>query len=112
MEIMFETAHLRVRQFESEDALSLYKNHDEAEVKKWIPNESYADLEEAQNAIKFYIRCVSRKQLPYVLAVELKETGELIGDTGANQVEGILQKWESDIQSAKNTAEKVMPQNW
>lgn len=88
MEIMFETAHLRVRQFESEDALSLYKNHDEAEVKKWIPNESYADLEEAQNAIKFYIRCVSRKQLPYVLAVELKETGELIGDTGANQVEG------------------------
>ena len=88
MDAMFETAHLRVRPFDADDALYLYKNHQEAEVKKWIPNECYTDPEEAQNAIKFYVHCVSSRQLPYVLAVELKETGELIGDTGANQVEG------------------------
>lgn len=85
---MFETEHLKIRKFRIEDAQRLYHNHLEEEVKKWIPNESYADVEETQNAINFYIECVDNGHLPYVLAVELKETGELIGDTGVNEVEG------------------------
>lgn len=88
MDYIFETEHLGIRKFEIEDAQCLYENHLETEVKKWIPNESYADIEETQEAINFYINCVNNKQLPYVLAVELKETGELIGDTGVNEVEG------------------------
>lgn len=32
--------------------------------------------------------CVNDKYLPYVFAVELKETGELVGDAGGNEVEG------------------------
>lgn len=88
MEYIFETEHLRVRKFESEDAQRLYENHLEDEVKQWIPNESYADLEETRGAINFYVDCVNNKHLPYVLAVESKETGELIGDTGVNEVEG------------------------
>lgn len=62
--------------------------------KKWIPNESYADIEETQGAINFYVDCVKNDHLPYVLAVELKETGELIGDTGINEVEGGLNEVE------------------
>ena len=85
---IFETEHLRIRRFEMEDAGRLYENHLEEEVKKWIPNESYADMEEARNAIKFYMDCVDNGRLPYVLTVKLKETGELIGDTGVNEVEG------------------------
>lgn len=85
---MFETEHLRIRKFESKDAQYLYENHLEEEVKKWIPNESYTDIEETQDAINFYVDCVNNKHLPYVLAVELKETGELIGDTGVNEVDG------------------------
>ena len=88
MEYIFETEHLRIRKFEPEDAKCLYENHLEEEVKKWIPNESYADMEEAQRAIRFYVDCVNKRRLPYVLAVELKETSELIGDTGVNEVEG------------------------
>lgn len=88
MEYLFETEHLRAGKFETEDAKCLYENHLEEEAKKWIPNESYADMEETQGAIKFYADCVNNKHLPYVLAVELKETGELIGDTGVNEVEG------------------------
>ena len=42
----------------------------------------------------FYIDCVNSKHLPYVLAVELKSTGELIGDTGVNEVEGNLNEVE------------------
>ena len=88
MECVFETEHLRIRKFVDEDAPALYSNHLEDEVKEWIPNESYADLEETKGAINFYIDCVNEGHLPYVLAVESKETGELIGDTGVNGVEG------------------------
>ena len=88
MEYIFETEHLKIRKFVIEDAQSLYENHLEEEVKKWLPNESYADLEETQSAIKFYVDCVNNRHLPYVLAVELKETGELIGDIGVNAVSG------------------------
>lgn len=88
MSYIFETKHLGIRKFNMEDAERLYTNHLEEEVKKWIPNESYADMEETIGAIHFYIDCVNNKHLPYVLAVELKETGELIGDTGVNEVEG------------------------
>ena len=88
MEYMFDTEHLKIRKFKMEDAQRLYENHLEEEVKKWIPNESYADIKEAQGAINFFVDCVNNRHLPYVLAVELKETGELIGDTGVNEVEG------------------------
>lgn len=88
MAYVFETEHLVVRKFAAEDAQALYENHLEEEVKSWIPNESYADIEETQGAISFYTDCVNQGKLPYVLAVELKQTGELIGDTGINEVEG------------------------
>ena len=88
MKIMFETEHMRIRKFEPKDAQCLFQNHLEDEVKQWIPGESYVDLEEAQDAINFFSSCVDKEQLPYVLAVELKETGELIGDTGVNEVDG------------------------
>ena len=55
---------------------------------EWIPNERYADIREAENAIYFYAGCVDHDRLPYVLAVESRLTGELIGDTGINEVEG------------------------
>lgn len=88
MEYIFETQHLGIRKFVEEDAPRLYEIHLETEVKQWIPNESYADLDETKGAIDFFVDCVRKEQLPYVLAVELKETKELIGDTGINEVEG------------------------
>jgi len=88
MDYLFETEHLRIRKFTKEDAQVLFENHLEEDVKKWIPNESYEDIEETKNAIAFYIKCVNIRRLPFVLAVELKRTGELIGDTGVNEVEG------------------------
>lgn len=88
MDFVFATEHLIIRKFTMEDAQALFKNHLEDEVKTWIPNESYADIKEAQGAISFYVECANNRRLPYVLAVELKETGELIGDTGVNEVEG------------------------
>lgn len=88
MKAFFETEHLRARSFVPEDEGRLYRIHLDEEVKKWIPNESYEDLEEAREAIAFFADRVDKKELPYVLAVESKETGQLIGDTGINEVEG------------------------
>lgn len=94
MEYIFETEHLKIRKFVLDDARSLYKNHLEEDVIKWIPNESYVNIEEAKEAINFYIDCVNNKHLPYVLAVELKSTGKLIGDTGVNEVAGNIKEVE------------------
>lgn len=106
MEYIFETEHLKIRKFEIEDAQCLYENHLEEEVKKWIPNESYADIEETQGAINFYVDCVNNNHLPCVLAVELKETGELIGDTGINEVEGISNEVEIGYRICKKYSGK------
>ncbi len=86
--VLLETKRLRIRAFAPDDAPCLYENHLDNEVKKWFPYECYQDLQETQEAIQFYRDCVQQKRLPYVLAVELKATGELIGDSGANEVEG------------------------
>ena len=88
MNVFFETEHLLVRELEPEDAKRLYENHAEEKVKKWFPNESYADIGEAEDAIHFFRDCVEGNHLPFVLAISLKETGELIGDTGVSEVEG------------------------
>lgn len=88
MDCMFETEHLVVRKFHMEDTPNIYQIHLEDAIKRWIPNESYADLDEAREAIEFSLDCVNAGKLPYVLAVTLKEAGELIGDSGVNNVEG------------------------
>ena len=88
MEKLLETERLVIRAFRDGDARKLYENHQDGEVRKWFPNECYADVEEARDAIRFYVDCVNHGQLPFVLGVELKETGELIGDTGISAVEG------------------------
>ena len=88
---MFETLRLRIRAFRAEDAEALYRNHLDSEVKTWFPNECYGDLAETEGAIRFYAERVAQARLPYVLAVELKETGQLIGDTGVSGEENRLE---------------------
>ena len=94
MKQIIETERLSVRKFRPEDAARLYEIHTEESVKKWIPNESYTDIEECREAIGFYMDHVNAGSLPYVLAVILKEDGSLIGDTGVNAVEGRIDEVE------------------
>lgn len=88
MDALFETEHLIARKLREEDAQKLYENHLDDEVRKWFPNECYADPAEALEAARFFADCVDNGRLPFVLGVELKETKELIGDTGISEVEG------------------------
>ena len=54
MKYIIETQRLGLRKFAAEDAERLYANHLDEEVKKWIPNESYEDPEEAREAAVFF----------------------------------------------------------
>ena len=113
METIFETERLAVRKFCAADAKRLYENHKDEKVKQWMPCECYADVEEAGEAIAFYSGCVEIEELPYVLAVVSKQNGELIGDTGVNEVEGKPGEIEigyiiSDQNSGKGYATEVV----
>jgi len=88
MDQFLETERLIVRRLRDDDAQAMYENHLDDEVRKWFPNECYADPDEALDAARFFAGCVDSGHLPFVLGVELKETGELIGDTGISEVEG------------------------
>ncbi len=88
MDILLETERLVIRPFREEDAPALYENHRDGQVRRWFPNECYADGAEALDAIRFYAGCVEGGRLPFVLGVERKADGALIGDTGVSEVEG------------------------
>jgi len=87
MDYLFTTRNLRVRKFVPGDAPALFEICAEAKVKKWFPNECFADLEEAEDAVRFYMDCANKNSLPFVLAVELADSGRLIGNTGINRTE-------------------------
>ncbi len=88
MDILLETERLVIRPLREEDAPALYGNHRDDQVRRWFPNESYADEAEALDAIRFFAGCVESGRMPFVLGVALKTTGALIGDTGISEVEG------------------------
>ncbi len=102
MRYLFESEHLKFRRFELTDADKLYKNHLEKELRQWIPNESYENIEDTEEAIQFYMNCVNKNQLPFVLAIESKKSGELIGDVGVNEVDANIGEVEIGYSICKN----------
>ena len=88
MPYIFTSKRLGFRSFRKSDAAIVFRNHNEKDFKQWVSNENYADIAEAAEAIRFFIARVSGQRLPYVLAIEVLETGELIGDIGLNEVAG------------------------
>ncbi len=54
MKYLFESKNLCFRRFEITDEPVLFEHHLEPELKEWIPNEVYEDLERyCNNKIKF-----------------------------------------------------------
>ena len=86
MNYVFTSARLGFRIFHRSDAKALYRHHSERDYKRWFPNESYGDIREAREAIRRFRHWARKKKFPYVLAIVLLETDELIGDVGLNEV--------------------------
>lgn len=91
---MLETNRTIIRKFTLDDIEKVFFMSQEESLKTWIPNQVYDNLDEAKEVIEYLIS--NYKSLPtneealYVLGIELKETGELIGHVGLSSIdEGI-----------------------
>ena len=81
-----ETSSLRLRHFVPEDAAPIMALNAEASTRQWLPSHVYPTLEDASSRLGFLISCYSApghpQRGPYVLAIEHKDNGELLGHVG------------------------------
>ena len=87
-----QTSSLTLRHFVAEDASSLQRLNGEGSTRRWLPSHVYADVAQAKVAVAYLIGCYASpgdaKQGPYVLAVELRRTRELLGHVGFSPLAG------------------------
>lgn len=80
------TARLRMRAFTPQDAETQFHLSREESLRKGIPNQVLDSPEAALELIQDLLVSFNRHETPYVLAVELIETGELIGHVGLSDI--------------------------
>ncbi|HUQ40863.1 MAG TPA: GNAT family N-acetyltransferase [Candidatus Limnocylindrales bacterium] len=89
MALSFETPRLVIRSFEPRDAAALHARvFGDAETMKYIPRGASPSLDRTRASIDRFLRH-EREHGFGLWAVELKETGELIGDCGLFLVQGV-----------------------
>jgi len=81
------TDRLALRHFTLDDTEEIFRFSQEESLKKWIPNQVYASLDEARETLEFLISRYKNDEYPYVLAVETKE-GVLVGHAGLSEIAG------------------------
>jgi ribosomal-protein-alanine N-acetyltransferase len=84
--IPIETASLTLRELVPDDASKVYRMSQEEGVRTWLPSQVYRDLAHATSVIAFLISQYGApgdpRLGPYVLGVQVKRTGELVGHVG------------------------------
>ena len=83
---IIETQRLIIREFELLDTKTIYEFSQEESLKKWIPDQVYADMDEAKETLEFLISKYKKKEFPFVMAVEIKDSNELIGHVGLSEI--------------------------
>ena len=80
------TPALLLRQFVPTDAPRVMTLNNEETTRRWLPSHAYADLDEAAAAMADLIACYAfpgdPRLGPYVLGVEQRESGQLLGHVG------------------------------
>lgn len=82
---MIATNRLILRPFTLKDTGKVFEMSIEDGMKHWIPDQVYADENEAREILGFLINCYTEADptnKPFVLGTELISTGELIGHAG------------------------------
>ena len=87
MQDLCTTPRLLLRPFVKEDAPVLFRLSREEPLRRYIPDQVYESLEEAEEVACFLAEKVTHGEWPYVLGITLKDTGELIGHVGLSPVE-------------------------
>ncbi len=83
---LLETPRLVLRHFLMEDAKEIRLLSGEKAYRRWLPDQVYATLQEAEGVLEYLISRYEGKELPYVLAIEEKKTGSLIGHVGVSSI--------------------------
>ncbi len=83
---LLETSRLVFRYFTMHDAEAVWHLSQEEDYRRWLPDQVYANLMEAEKALANLALQYNTRELPYVLAVDKKETGELIGHVGLSRI--------------------------
>lgn len=80
------TPSLRLRHFVPDDAPALLRLNGEPTTSRWLPSHVYADLAEAEARTAYLVACYAEpgdpREGPYVLGVEHRQTGQLLGHVG------------------------------
>ncbi len=86
-DFFLETARLRIRPLREADFEALYRIFCDAEMMRWVgQGTAFSRIEARERLLKHIERMATTGY--GLLAVELKETGEVIGDSGLFPVEG------------------------
>lgn len=80
------TPSLRLRGIVVDDAARMMALNGEASTRRWLPSHVYADLEDAIARMRYLVACYDTpgdpRAGPYVLAVEHRGTGVVLGHVG------------------------------
>jgi ribosomal-protein-alanine N-acetyltransferase len=102
-----ETEALVLRPFELGDAAAVYAQSNEPASRQWLPSQVQADEAEARELLEFLIEQhaapADPRQGPYVLAVDYRSDGALIGHVGLSPLDG---DFEGDIEVGFAIAEE------
>lgn len=89
------TARLWLRPFTLDDAPKLLVMSHEDGLRRWIPDQVYRDLEHAEHVVRVLTGYTAEPPAPsvrpYVLGVEDKGTGVLIGHVGLSAARGSVE---------------------
>lgn len=84
-----------LRKFAISDAPKVFQMSLEKGMRQWIPDQVYADLQEAESVLNFlmqqYESGKSPAETPIVFGVCIKESGELIGHAGLSPLNGAVE---------------------
>lgn len=80
------TERLEIRPFTLNDVTKIFKLSQEPALGRWIPDQVYDSLLEAEETLAFLMNQYKSKNYPLVMAVVIKETQVLIGHVGLSEI--------------------------
>jgi len=89
------TASLTLRAFTMADAAKVFAMSRERGMRAWIPDQVYADEEEASGVLRYLVSQYDRPDVPakapLALGVCLRSSGELIGHVGLSPYDDVVE---------------------
>lgn len=93
--IMISTSRLALRPFSLADVPKLFAMSHEDGLARWIPDQVYRDEQHAEQVARALMAHTAQppdpRVRPYVLGIECRETGSLIGHVGLSSARGSVE---------------------